>query len=306
LLRLRPNKELIEPLYASYILKSDIFITKAKTFAQKAVNQASIRSTDLKAIQFPLPSLSIQQQIVAEIENYQKVIDGATQVIDSYKPNIRIHTDWPIVQLGEHIEFISGLSLSIPECEKQGGVPIISMNSILEDGRLIKEGVREIELPNKKNIAYLQKGDLLFNWRNGSKRLVGKTAYFDWDGDYVFASFLLGIRPLKKSYNARFLWYLLNTYRLNGKYMDFMRQNVNGLFNREELKILEVPIPPLTNQQAIVHELEMERLLVQGNQQLIARMQQKIKDTIAQVWGTEKSQPVQYMENDMLTMAAEE
>lgn len=77
-----------------------------------------------------------------------------------------------------------------------------------------------------KSTNLLKKGDLLFNWRNGSKNLVGKTALFDLDGDYIFASFLLGLRP-KEIIDSKFLWLLLNQYRVEGKYMQFMRQNVN-------------------------------------------------------------------------------
>jgi len=51
--------------------------------------------------QIPLPPLSVQQEIVAEIEGYQKVINGARAVLDNYRPHIPIHPDWPMVELGE-------------------------------------------------------------------------------------------------------------------------------------------------------------------------------------------------------------
>ena len=45
--------------------------------------------------QIPLPPLEVQKEIVAEIEGYQKVIDGARAVLDNYRPHIPIHPDWP-------------------------------------------------------------------------------------------------------------------------------------------------------------------------------------------------------------------
>ncbi|MCX6327209.1 MAG: restriction endonuclease subunit S, partial [Bacteroidia bacterium] len=224
-------------------------------------------------------------EIVSEIESYQKIIDGARQVVENYKPRIDIDPEWEMVELGDHIDFVSGLTLSIPDCEKIGGTPIISMNSLTEEGELVKEGIRGIELPNKKNINYLKRGDLLFNWRNGSTRLVGKTGYFDWDGVYVFASFLLGIRAHSKSYIPRFLWLLLNQYRYDGMYISFMRQNVNGLFNREELKILKVPLPSIEEQQVIISRIEKEMSLIKSVKELITLNEQKIKDRIGKVWG---------------------
>ena len=56
----------------------------------------------------PLPPLEVQKEIVAEIEGYQKVIDGARAVLDHYRPHIPIHPDWPMVELGEVSVFRRG------------------------------------------------------------------------------------------------------------------------------------------------------------------------------------------------------
>ena len=55
-------------------------------------------------IQIPVPPLEVQREIVAEIEGYQRVIDGARAVIDNYRPHIPIDPDWPVVELGEVCE----------------------------------------------------------------------------------------------------------------------------------------------------------------------------------------------------------
>ena len=55
----------------------------------------------LQSIQIPLPPLEVQKEIVAEIEGYQKVINGARAVLDHYRPHIPIHPDWPKRQLGQ-------------------------------------------------------------------------------------------------------------------------------------------------------------------------------------------------------------
>jgi len=51
------------------------------------------------------------------------------------------------------------------------------------------------------------------------------------------------------------------------------------------VEALEVPLPPLVTQQAIVAEIEAEQALVNGNRELIARFEQKIRTTLARVWG---------------------
>lgn len=280
-LRLTSEKILHSYLYST--LNTDLFENSCID-AASGVAQKNLSTEWLKKFKIPLPPLEVQREIVDEIEGYQKLIDGCRQVVDSWKPQIDIDPEWPTVLLEAHIDFISGLTLSIPECECEDGIPIISMNNILEDGTLVKEGLRYIKIPKKTGINFLQKGDLLFNWRNGSKHLVGKTGYFDWDGEYVFASFCLGIRAKPQSFDSKYLWYLLNLYRINGKYQAFMRQNVNGLFNREELKILPVQIPTITEQKEIVNKLEYEREIVNKCRGLIKTYEDKIKRVIDKVW----------------------
>lgn len=64
-----------------------------------------------------------------------------------------------------------------------------------------------------------------------------------------------------------------------------MRQNVNGLFNREELRMVSIPLPPLATQHAIVAEIEAEQALVNANRELIARFEKKIQAVLTRVWG---------------------
>ena len=66
----------------------------------------SLRLTEICSIEVPLPPIEVQKEIVAEIEGYQKIIDGARAVVDNYRPQIVVDPDWPIVELGEVCESI--------------------------------------------------------------------------------------------------------------------------------------------------------------------------------------------------------
>ena len=274
-----PSDKII-PEYLYSILKSkrDYLISLSVGGAQPNISQSII-----KQVKIPLPPLHIQEEIVKEIEWYQKIIDGARQVVDNYRPTIKIDPSWEMVKVENVVKFVSGVTLSVGECEDPDGLPLITIADVSENGDLKLENIRKVS--TNKNVNILQKGDLLFNWRNGSKHLVGKTALFDLNGRYIFASFLLGIRPDSSKIDSIFIWLLLNQYRIEGKYIQFMRQNVNGLFNREELKDVLIPLPSLECQKQIVFNINEEVAIVKQNKRLIEIFEQKIKDKVSGVWG---------------------
>lgn len=274
-----PSDRII-PKFLFYLLKwkKDYLVKLSTEGVRPNISQRIIRE-----LQIPLPALFIQEEIVAELDRYQNIIDGAQQVVDSYKPRIQGDSSWNRVKVGDVVEFVGGVTLSVGECEDNNGIPLITVADITEGGYIKTDGIRKVVIDKKVN--YLQKGDLLFNWRNGSKDHVGRTALFDMDGDYIFSSFLLGIRPNTQKILSRFLWIVLNQYRVEGRYTQFMRQNNNGLFNREELKDVEIPCPPLDVQKKIVGGILNEIRLVCQNKQLISIFEQKVKDKLNQVWG---------------------
>jgi type I restriction enzyme M protein len=71
------------------------------------------------------------------------------------------------------------------------------------------------------------------------------------------------------------------------------RQHLNNIapqaaqknINIEILKTIEIALPPLATQRAIVAEIEVEQALVNANKQLIARFEAKIKTTLNRIWG---------------------
>lgn len=275
-------KTMVLSKYVYYMFYSEPVQTQLASMMGKGA-YPSVNQKDVSQIQIPLPPLSVQEAMVTALDNYHKIIDGSKQVVDNYKPTIQYDSSWNKTKVGDVVEFISGVTLSVGECEDTNGIPLITIADVTEDGYIKTDEIRKV-LTDKK-VNYLQRGDLLFNWRNGSKNLVGKTALFDMDGDYIFASFLLGIRPNTQKILSEFLWIVLNQYRVEGRYMQFMRQNVNGLFNREELKDVEIPCPPLDVQKGVVDRIFNEIRLVLQNKQLMSIFAQKSENKLSQVWG---------------------
>ena len=104
---IRPNDKILDG-YLIHCLRTthaaDFYVRNANT----TTNISSLNLSTLAEFQIPLPPLDVQKEIVAEIEGYQKVIDGARAVLDNYRPHIPIHPDWPIVALGDASKVTSG------------------------------------------------------------------------------------------------------------------------------------------------------------------------------------------------------
>lgn len=93
LIRFRPNPDKVLPMYLALCMKSEEFVDKVKSYAQKAVNQASIKCSDLKQIKIPIPPLYVQKEIVNEIEVYQNKINEYELKIAEKKQKIREKTN---------------------------------------------------------------------------------------------------------------------------------------------------------------------------------------------------------------------
>ena len=83
------------PEFLRGVLMSDAFhIRFMQTITGVGGSLSRANLSAVADIQIPLPPLEVQREIVAEIEGYQKVIDGARAVIDNYRPHIPIDPDW--------------------------------------------------------------------------------------------------------------------------------------------------------------------------------------------------------------------
>ncbi len=74
--------------------------------------QGNISPSEILNYKIPFPPLNIQQEIVSEIESYQKIIDGARQVVENYKPKIKIDPEWPLKTIGETCDLMTGATPS--------------------------------------------------------------------------------------------------------------------------------------------------------------------------------------------------
>ena len=270
--RIRVNRDLCVPRFLALLLHSAWRKGQFSERATRWVGQAGINVKSLSEFEIPLPPLEVQKEIVAQIEGYQKVINGARAVLDNYRPHIPIHPDWPLTPIANLVKSIFlGLVRNKAEQDSRYANPYIKMNNITSDGALDLTDLAYVDAtPDEVKRYTLGDGDFIYNTRN-SPDLVGKSAVFHGQsGRYLFNNNILRIR-----FGQRALPDFVNTV-MNSEYgKTKIRAQVDGttsvaaLYQKNYLAI-EIPLPPLAIQQAIVAEIEAEQALVTANRELIA------------------------------------
>ncbi|MGA8089467.1 MAG: N-6 DNA methylase [Terracidiphilus sp.] len=245
----------------------------------------SIRKTIVEDYQIPLPPIEVQKEIVAEIEGYQKVIDGARAVLDNYRPHIPIHPDWPLVPLRDIFSTKSGTTPSRGQVEyfKNGTIPWVKTLD-LTDGPI--RSTDEMITPKalkETSLSILPKGTVLIAMYGGFNQ-IGRTGVLEIEAAQNQAMTALLPTPEVSPY-------FLNTVLVASK--EYWKRVANSTrkdpnITKSDVLDFKLPLPPLAMQQSIVAEIEAEQALVAGNRELIARFERKIQTTLARVWGEEK------------------
>lgn len=139
------------------------------------------------------------------------------------------------------------------------GTPILRINNV-KDRCVDTSDLKHIELPDKvRRTLVLSDGDILVIRTSGSRDLVGTCAAFHEVGDYVFASYLIRLRPDPDKADADFIVWFLNSPLGRQQVDATSRQIMQNNINSEELRSLQVPLPPLHVQKAMMKRVASGR-----------------------------------------------
>lgn len=227
--------------------------------------------------EIPLPPISVQEEIVKELDAYQAIIDGAQKVVDNWKPTFTINPDWEKVKLGDICEIQSGGTPSKDKEEYWNGD--INWYSSGELNNFYttdsKEKITKQGLDNS-NAKIFPKGSLLIGMYD--------TAAFKMsilDRDAAFNQAISAVKPNKKIHMLYLLLYFSKNKEEYLKYRNGIRQqNLNKGF----ISNIEIHLPSLEEQKAIVAQIEQEEQYVEACKKLIELNKQKISNKIKSIW----------------------
>ena len=280
---IRPNERILDG-YLIHCLRTayaaDFFVRNANT----TTNISNLNLSALAVFQIPLPPLEVQKEIVAEIEGYQKVINGARAVLDHYRPHIPIHPDWPMVELGKACEKImDGTHFSPSNTEAGERLYLTSKN--VRENYLDLSNISYISEEAHKSIysrCPVRTGDVLYI-KDGAN--TGLAAINTLTEEFSLLSSVAVMRGKPEVLGNRYLAFYLNSERGRQSMLSMISGVAITRLTLTKLNAAQIPLPPLATQQAIVAEIEAEQALVAANRELITRFEQKIQATLARIWG---------------------
>jgi type I restriction enzyme S subunit len=297
---IRPRFSTVSGPFLAWLHSSKSF--RAQYEAKAAgVTRFGLPQYAFRALRVPCPPFPEQQKIAAYLEASCAAIDAAVaakrrqlEILDDLRKSTAqnvlsnglrpglplkdsgiesigmIPTHWSVKQIRYACEVNYGITLQLEKGQTVGdGVRILTVSNLTIDGNLDLEKEYYIPASELTHDDYLRRGDLLFNWRNGSQYHVGKTAFFDLDGEFAHVSFLLRIRCGRHMYPF-FLRSYLGVLKDAG-FFSGSKDKVNKTFNSTELKRLQVVIPPLDEQKEICREIERRAKSVNDVKEVIQR-----------------------------------
>ena len=243
----------------------------------------SLRLKEIGGIQIPLPPLEVQGEIVAEIEVYQRVIDGARAVIDNYRPQIVVDPEWPIVELGKVCDVRDGTHDS-PKYVTEG-YPLITSkdlkNGYIDFGDV--NFIRREDLDSINKRSKVDVGDILMPMIG----TIGYPVIADTSREYAIKNVALIKFKKDSKIKTYFLKYVLASAEMQTRFEQQASGSTQKFLSLRFLRSLSIPTPSLSTQQAIVAEIEAEQSLVAANRELVERMEGKIRAAIGRVGGDE-------------------
>lgn len=241
--------------------------------------QPNLSTEQIHNIQIPLPPLKEQERIVGILDESFAKIDESIKILeqnllnldelmqsalqkafnplkDNAKENYKLPQGWEWKSLGEISNLIQNGFATSKNNEIPSGYVHLRTHNISTDGNLNFDTLIKIKREFiKEKQSFIEKNDILFNNTN-STELVGKTALVTQNYNYAFSNHLTKIK-LKNQYNSKLVVFYF-VLLLKNKYFEKICHQWIGQsgINIDKLKKIQIPLPPLKEQEQIAEHLD--------------------------------------------------
>ena len=269
-----------------------VWVLRDKVHEFKRTSQGStiqgVTKKQLSEMQIPLPPLEVQREVVAEIEGYQRVLNGARAVVDNWRPQIVVDLEWPMAGITDLVADVPysfkagpfGSSLK-KDCYIPAGYKVYGQEQVIRGDATFGDYYIDQEKYRELESCKVRAGDVLVSLVG----TYGKTMIIpDNHEPGIINPRLVKITLDRQKMVPEFFAHLFSQDHTVSQMNSVSHGGTMNILSMQALKRLRVPVPPVETQQAIVAEIEVEQALVSANHKLVDRMEQRIQDAIARVW----------------------
>lgn len=294
-LSLRPKKQVIEPKYLLYTLRTTRFRSQILSVTNKSVNQASVSTTNLKTLELPLPPLEQQRHIAAVLdaadtlrqkrrESLKKLDELLKSVfLDMFGDPVTNPRGWRIELLESLINPNRPITYGIlkPGEDQVVGIPYVRVVDMSHHGDIKIDQLRKtsFDIDREYKRSKLKTEDLLISIRGHVGRLAIVPKQLD-GANITQDTARLAISDIS---NPRFIKSVFETEGIK----DVLRRHTKGAavkgINLGDLRRFSIILPPLELQQKFSHfvqNLETERKRLESSlaslETLFASLQQQL------------------------------
>lgn len=266
------DKSLVSLQYLFHLLNTNSF-EKDCINSSKGIAQKNMSTEWLKEYEITLPPLPTQHLIVSRIETLFAELDKAVQHLRTAQQQLKTYRQavlnhwlnnedgkWEMVKLGEVLQKIeAGKSFrcneKVPALHEKGIVKI----SAVTWGEFLEDECKTIINEDLYNPQFaIHKGDLLIS-RANTIQLVGNCVLVRKEPkrNIMLSDKVLRL-VISDNADSDFILYSLRTSKSRTQIQNMSTGNQDSMRNigQDRIKKIEIPLPPLSDQQRIVNEIE--------------------------------------------------
>lgn len=277
--KVKENADII-PEFLFILLKSDTVNKVINNLTTGSVRQV-VKFDDFSSIEIPILSLHEQEKVVKEIESYQKIINGAKQMVDNYKPNMPLKISGEQLTLKNIATFkpTKDLAKTLAEDTLVSFVPMCDINI----NSLYFEAKQEREIGDVlKGYTYFENDDILLAkitpcFENGKAGIAKNLK----NGIGFGSTEYIVIRANTKKVYPEWIYYHINSE-------DFLSRGENYMTGTAGQKRIDIDyvkdylinVPSLEEQRKILDDIHSEISLIEHSKQIVEVFTKKIHDKI--------------------------
>jgi type I restriction enzyme, S subunit len=258
----------ILPQYLNWLSKTKQFIELCKTASEGTTNRVRLQEDLFLALEIPLPPLHEQRSIVARIEELSAKIERARELRRQAQEEAEICFEQSVIETFNTFANVDTLPLkqitlkigsgSTPDGGRasylESGIPLIrSMNVRMRN--FSWDGIAYIDnfTHNKMKGTFVKPNDVLLNITGAS---LGRVACVPLDLKEANVNQHVSIVRPNERLKPRYLMYWLSQSNIQKYIWNEQKGATRQGFTKTQIEELEIPVPPLQEQEWIVAYLD--------------------------------------------------